>query len=122
MIKEHKYVANDFCEDWVIWKYYTLEKFLWLLYKSEIYLCKASKFEDKNEFYVSERLAKYHRWSLQDCKKYIDIIKNRSYISCWHISEIESSNMWENYSDEKTGIAVKTTNKTKIVKLIYCTD
>ena len=67
---------------------------------------------------MSEVLAIYHKWSFQDCKKYIYKIKERTYISCWNISYNESDYMWENYTNNKTGIAAKR-NKYILVKQFF---
>jgi len=108
MINKHAYVANDFSDDAIIWKYYPLPAFLALLEESKLYFTRADKLTDPNEFPITEDDARAFRMSMKDYRMSIEQIKARTYLNCWRLSDYESFGMWNAYADAATGIAIKT--------------
>jgi hypothetical protein len=96
----------------VIWRYLAIEKYIDLLYRKKLYLCRLDKFEDPwegewTESYIDRN--PYARECLEGRDGLINEIKTWYFISCWHLAEHESVAMWKIYSSEHAGIAIKTT-------------
>lgn len=96
-----------------IWRYMSLEKFLYLLQYQALFFPQAKHFEDPLEGFYS---------SLLDYPPDSDIypILRRfrqaptgptatCVISCWHLSEHESAAMWRLHTIVDAGIAIKST-------------
>lgn len=116
MIHKHEYVANDIPDDTIVWKYFTIEKFLWFISHRELFFCCVDNFDDKTEFPVSDVLANQYRMSIDDLSKETIRIKKKSYANCWTISDNESFEMWYKYADLRTGVALRST----VSKVMKC--
>lgn len=99
-----------------IWRYMSLEKFLYLLQYQALFFPQAKHFEDPLEGFYSS-LLDYP----PDSDIYPMLRRFRQaptgptatcVISCWHLSEHESAAMWRLYTVAEGGIAIKSTVET----------
>lgn len=109
--KKRKIVLNTPNQDTVIWRYYSLEKFLGLLTTQNIFFTSAIKFDDPFEGDYGGRAKayirnKYGKDQYQRDYNTYEFLRAHTYISCWYESEHESDAMWKLYGK---GIAIKTT-------------
>jgi hypothetical protein len=96
-------------DDAVLWRYFSVEKFLALITSSQLFFTGVEYFEDKFEGDYGEQAkaqiketfgnAQYER-DLND----VAFFRQHTYISCWHESEHESDAMWKLYGN---GVATK---------------
>lgn len=103
---------NTPSDEKVIWRYLSIEKYIDLLCREKLYLCRLDKFEDPWEGKWTEAYIKrnpYARECLEGKDGLINEFKKSYFISCWHLAEHESVAMWKIYSSEHAGIAIKTT-------------
>ena len=94
--------------DTVIWRYYSIEKFLSLITTNQLFFASAPSFQDPFEGDYGE-LAKQNIKEqygdgqyLRDYNTY-EFLRAHTYMSCWHESEHESDGMWKIYGN---GIAI----------------
>lgn len=113
MYEWHKEVETP-SDDEVIWRYLSIEKYIDLLYKKQLYLCRLDKFEDSWEGKWTDAYIKRNPYS-RDCLEGDDGLINEIhrwyFICCWHLAKYESVAMWKIYSSEHAGIAIKTSIK-----------
>lgn len=93
-------------DDTIIWKYLELPKFLDLLIKSRIFLCRVDKFRDPYEGYFKLSPSRNNSTKHLSFSYNIIKLKQYAYVDCWHMSEIESAAMWDIYSKSKEGVAI----------------
>lgn len=112
-------LPTDFEDDFKVWRYLSLPKYLKLLEDNYLYLAKLSEFEDPFE----GSLPKTHPDSIEHFKKVYNIpgnvvdglnekllqVRNYTYINCWHINDYESAAMWSLYSKTNESIAIQST-------------
>jgi hypothetical protein len=91
-------------EDYKIWRYLDLARFLDLLTSSQIYFSRLDKFEDPYEGYVPA-----NDDYLKRIAPVFNYMNKFQYANCWHINENESAAMWKLYLDSKNGIAIQST-------------
>lgn len=117
-------------ENTTIWRYMDFTKFVSLLDKKKLFLCRADKLEDsfegslpldnveslKSEIYKEKAIN--GRWGVAKTEHYINdlsegskLLKNFTYISSWYMSEHESAAMWRLYARTNEAVAVKSTVK-----------
>ena len=97
----------------------SLEKYTDLLVSSSLYFCRTDKFIDRYEGtankYTYELIENYFyefdnaKEMQQSLKGIIESIKTVTFVNCWHMSIEESMAMWETYSPNGEGVAIKTT-------------
>lgn len=90
-----------------LWKYLDLAKFTALLQKESLHFCRGDKFADPFEgSYPLSVLDAFDSgssgYSAEAWKKFVAV-------SCWHDSYNESDAMWQLYTENKQGVAIKTT-------------
>jgi hypothetical protein len=112
-------------DETVIWRYMGLDKFLDLLLNDTITFTKVSIASDKNEIKwilkILEETDGYKTHS-EGATKYIEKLRDTSFISCWTMKERESRPLWATYLDNsKQGVAIKTTVK-KLINSIEWDD
>ena len=91
----------------ILWRYLDLAKFTSMLQQQELHFTRGDKFEDSFEgsYPVKNRNDFSHGrngYSAEDWKKFVAV-------TCWHSSNIESDAMWRLYTNNKQGVAIKTT-------------
>jgi hypothetical protein len=110
--------------DSTVWRYMDYTKFKSLLRESALYLCRVDCLQDRFEgTYSRQQILDMDTW-LKSCvptnwaAKVIDEErqsrirdKNRTYVSCWCISEFDFDLMWKAYVRNPPGVAVKSTVK-----------
>jgi hypothetical protein len=112
MYEWHEEVKTP-ADEKIIWRYLSLEKYIDLLYRKQLFLCRLDKFNDPwegewTEAYKVRNI--FARECLEGNEGLINnFFKTQYFISCWHLSEHESIAMWKIYSSEHAGIAIKTT-------------
>ncbi len=93
--------------DKVVWKYFTLDKFMDLLFRSSLYFTRADLLEDKLEGASSKYLSD-GRLANQTLESKSDVQDQKiAYVNCWHGNEYEDIAMWKIYGDR--GVAVQST-------------
>ena len=107
MLKKHEYVANEFPNDGIIWKYFSLPAFLAMIEDGMLYFSRAKCLADPNEFPVYEEDANIYPIGKDDYVKMIEQFKDEAFVNCWRLSEYESFGMWNAYADRAMGIAIK---------------
>lgn len=112
----------------IIWRYMGLEKFLDLISSNRIRLTRASHLTDNRElrlpldklesdYYRSlrkdesgEAKAALSYRSVNNMKERVNLLKEKTYVSCWSISRHDSYALWKIYlSGGKAGVAIKST-------------
>ncbi|MCT4612162.1 MAG: hypothetical protein N4A47_02180 [Clostridia bacterium] len=97
----------------VVWRYMDLFKFVSMLENNALFFTKASIFDDDFEGSLP-KINHANRKHLYN-EKYNRVselnkaLKEFTCVSCWHLDTHESEAMWKLYSDNKMGIAIKTT-------------
>lgn len=94
----------------IIWRYFSLEKFLSLLNDSQLYFARQDKFYDQNEAELSNHDFAFFDKIIPGISK--ELAKDKTgcgYINCWVMSDVELFLMWNTYSSLDKGIAVKST-------------
>lgn len=117
MYKEHLDLDKpDFHQR--IWHYFSLSKFLGLIEKSSLYLCRHDKFDDSFEGGLSEMDKKYFESVHPGMHEYMTGDKVGCYYSnCWTKSDIDEYVLWNSYASLKDGIAVQSTVERLIASL-----
>jgi hypothetical protein len=98
-----------------IWRYQTLPKLLDLLDTRRLFLCRASKFEDRFEGAIPNLIDAYLTGARRrmEPEAYANFRNGRvearklMTVSCWHLSEHESAAMWTIYGLNGEGVAIK---------------
>lgn len=108
-LERRQEILNVPAADVIIWRYYSLDKFLNLITSGTLFFSPATRFDDPYEGDYGEPAKQKIRQQygdgqyLRDFNTY-DFLRQHTYISCWHESEHESDGMWKLYGN---GIAVK---------------
>jgi hypothetical protein len=109
MIKRHSSVGRDFSDEQVLWKYYSLEHFLWLIQNKALYFGRADRYEDKREILATNLHAKLFYYNdLESLQRDVERDKPHIFLNCWTMSEHESILMWKAYSNINNGVVIKT--------------
>ena len=109
MYKEHPDLAKPQLGQ-TIWHYYSLSKFLGLLDKSSLYLCRHDKFDDSFEGGLSLMDRQYFDGKYPGMSDYMTGDKVGCYYSnCWTKNDVDEYVLWNTYASLEDGVAVKTT-------------
>jgi len=120
-------IRDSLPESTVIWRYFSLDKFLYLILHKELYLSKIMTLDDKKEgsrppefkllnLYVPiggvSNKYKASREALKS-KQVRDnqflVSASNTFVNCWSMNKSESFALWCIYTDKNYGIAVKST-------------
>lgn len=108
----------------LVWRYISLDKFLYLILNKKLYFSKASTLTDKYEGtlpsfskkeYVNTLLIQGHNDNkaqemLSDLEQHLEEIRNLTFVNCWTLSKSESYALWKIYlGGSKSGVAIRTT-------------
>jgi hypothetical protein len=107
MLKRHPYVACDFPDDAVIWKYFSFTAFLAMIEDGMLYFTRAKYLTDPKEFPIYKSDADAFPYPNKGYRMDVKGFKNNAFINCWRLSDYESFGMWNAYADAATGIAIK---------------
>ena len=89
-----------------VWRYMDLARFVSLLDRSALFFTQASRMVDKWE----GSLGSFSLPMSDETRRHIiEVNRQTTYLSCWHLSEYESAAMWDIYQREGRGIAIRTT-------------
>jgi len=126
MLKDIKFI-DPIDLDKPIYRYMSVEKFLYLIFERSLWFTRCDKLGDQHEGSLPEKLVKYRNNSLDrqivsDSTQYKEIqeIKKiyergshasrlQKFASCWTKNAPESLLMWKLYTPNSTGIAVEST-------------
>jgi hypothetical protein len=93
-----------------IWHYYTLPKFLSLLSKSSLYMCRQDKFDDSFEGVMTNKDVAFFESKVPGIT---NSMKGDSlgctYSNCWTLSEVDEYVLWSTYASLSDGVAVQST-------------
>ena len=103
-------------------RYFSFEKFAWLLENERIYLpslanLEADPFEGSlPSMDVVQRAEFLKGIGRQDLEQYyskrIEHMRRSTYVSCWCLAETESNAMWRQYCGNDEGVAIRTKYRT----------
>lgn len=110
-------------EESVIWRYRNLPQLISILERESLWFSRADILPDSFEGSHSRKTVKKREQRLRDSgtsEEYVEQLaqdlsrtyylnKRRSYLNCWHLNPRESVAMWNEYSTEGQGIAIKST-------------
>ena len=117
MYKEHPDLAKPQMNQ-TIWHYYTLSKFLGMIDKSSIYLCRHDKFDDSFEGCLSAMDKQYFKGINPGMDKFLTGDRVGCYYSnCWTKGDVDEYVLWNSYASLKDGIAVRSTVEKLIASL-----
>lgn len=142
MYEHYKIFESPTNADQTIWRYMDLKSFISLIDKSSLFFTKSTCFKDKYEGrYPNVSKYKMHenrkigleqgQYQLikteTDKKSFLDIYKRadveheiemceRTFINCWHVNNDESAAMWQLYTTNGEGIAIKSS----FIRLCEC--
>lgn len=109
MINKHSSVGCDFSNEQILWKYYSLEHFLWLIRNKALYFGRADGYEDKREILTTDLHAKlFYYNNIEALQRDVERDKPHTFLNCWTMSEHESYLMWKAYSNINNGVVIKT--------------
>ena len=89
-----------------VWRYMDIDKFLHLVEKRALYLCRADKLQDRYEGrYSRQQITDMSAWlkarGVQDAEdreaNYRSKNRRQTYISCWCMSNCDYDLMWKAY-------------------------
>lgn len=102
-----------------IWRYMSVDKFLFLVSRSKLYFCRSDKFKDPWEgqwpkgIVEALRSGKFAETYSENAGKQIlnwsEKQKMSMFINCWYSNPHESAAMWELYSAGENSIAIRST-------------
>jgi len=95
----------------IVWRYFDFKKFLDLIYREQLYLCRMDLFEDKMEGRVPLKFLREKAPNHMLCKidEYVAKTVKEQFVSCWTMCPDESYFHWKTFSDKNYGIAIKST-------------
>jgi hypothetical protein len=97
-----------------VWRYLSLAKLLAMLLSDTVFFPRADQFEDHFEGALTERSMKEFqaKHGLDYKENLLGLalqIPKQSYVSCWHISAVESVALWKIYAGIEGSIAIQST-------------
>src|SRR4051812_10187046 len=98
--------------DTVVWKYLDLSKFLDLLISQKLFMSRSDKFEDQYEGTFSEPTFEEMKKLSADNPEFLKYYKThreKVVVSSWHINEYESFAMWQIFTGNSEGLAIRST-------------
>jgi len=98
--------------DTVVWKYLDLSKFLDLLLSHKLFMSRSDKFEDQYEGTFSEPTFEEMKKLSADNPEFLAYYKThreKVAVSSWHINEYESFAMWQIFTGNSEGLAIRST-------------
>jgi hypothetical protein len=98
--------------DTVVWKYLDLSKFLDLLMSRTLFMSRSDKFEDQYEGTFSEPTFEEMKKLSADNPEFLKYYKThreKVVVSSWHINEYESFAMWQIFTGNSEGLAIRST-------------
>lgn len=117
MYTEHTYFSPIITTQ-KIWHYFSLSKFLGLISKSSIYLCRQDKFDDKYEGTMTKKdEAFFNSVSPDMCNKMKGDSIGCVYYDCWTKSDVDEYVLWSTYSSLKDGVAIQSSVGNLILSL-----
>jgi hypothetical protein len=101
-------------EETPVWRYLSLAKLLALLRTKSVFLCRADRFNDAFEGSFTEGSLREHaeEWGTEYPDSLVLLpqwLPCRSFVSCWHASEVESAALWKVYAGTEGSLATRST-------------
>lgn len=103
--------------DVAIWRYMDFTKFIALLDTQSLFFCRADLFDDPYEgatshanavmrpdVYADSELPEH---TFRAISSHMIWARQWTFLSCWHLNDVESAAMWKLYAQAKEAIAVK---------------
>jgi hypothetical protein len=100
--------------DTPVWRYLSLAKLLALFRSRALFLTRADQFDDPFEGSFSEGSLKDHEkdWGSEFPENLVTMTRwlpYRSFVSCWHASDVESVALWKIYAGSEGALAIRST-------------
>lgn len=107
--------------DWKLWRYMSFAKFMNMLMLDQMHFHVASGFNDDFEGTVPESVrdimeeeyaaaaeeGDFPENGLEEHKKLVGVLRDITYLSCWHNKGHESAAMWSKYGNEDGAVAIE---------------
>lgn len=110
MFKPHSGIITP-ADETQLWRYMSIEKYLFLVAKSQLYFCRADKFRDPWEGVLPKLVSdeikqvEFGDTVLQS----ISALQKTMFVNCWHAANHESAAMWDAYGHTNGAIAIMST-------------
>lgn len=112
-------------QNFKVWRYMNLSKYLLLLESSSLYLARADTLNDPFEGSVTQKTiqSRFIRHSDKpDLLRTIPFaykkLREFTFVNCWHINETESDGMWKLYLNGNEGIAIQSDYKRLLESIV----
>jgi len=96
-----------------VWRYMDFTKFASLLDTSALYFSRADRLPDSWEgAHTTWGLIGQPNWVLageHQTRPFNRALRQHTFVSCWHMNDVESAAMWKLYVSQNEGIAIRTT-------------
>jgi hypothetical protein len=102
-----------------IWRYMDISKYISLLITNSLFFARSDLFDDPYEGATSHvnstmRSIKYKesiypKSTAENISKFNDWVRHWTYITCWHMNDVESEAMWKLYTSTNEAIAIQST-------------
>lgn len=123
------FIAPD-NKDAKIWRFIDIEKFCSLLHNESLHFARVTTFDDpyegtmpeynekmgeifysevKHRFKDQEQFENYLKQRIPHMKNLYNELRKIVVVNCWHLNEYESASMWKLYTNNYTGIAIRST-------------
>lgn len=115
MFEEHPCIKTP-PDSATVWRYMTIDKFLYLLTESKLYFCRVDRLSDSwegvwpvkfIEVLRSDQVREEYRTLWQDITRWQKWLRGATYVNCWHLGEHESAAMWTLYAGYGASIAIR---------------
>jgi hypothetical protein len=114
MFEEHPNLTPPVDPDVALWRYMDLARFMSLLESRALFFARADIMVDKCEgsmttANVTRRPSQLGENMVTQMANPFRLVRKVTYLSCWHVSNVESAAMWGLYQADGRGVAVRTT-------------
>ena len=102
-------------DDTKLWRYMSFGKFISLLKSRSLYFSRFDLLGDSHEGSIPNAMLNeilrdpIGHGTPENHRQYLDGIRYRAHVCCWHIAECESHAMWRIYSHGDCAVAIQTT-------------
>ncbi|QWF71925.1 hypothetical protein KEF85_05565 [Methylomonas paludis] len=124
---EHPSFPQPPSESVSLWRYMDINKFEWMLENGRLFIPNADRLGDPLEGrtpqgYIdwcnrniekatTDESKAIHAYNRDVIFKFAQAFRPRYYVTCWHMNEHESDEMWKCYTNSNEAVAIKTTYK-----------
>ncbi|MDH5670637.1 MAG: hypothetical protein OEZ06_00710 [Myxococcales bacterium] len=131
-VRRHVYLGEEFTEDLTLWRYMPFPQFCGTIMSGGVFFARVTHLQDPWEASYPTSFLNVERWTewlganhrqakehdLDPAQLATHLVhafrenfagRHRFLVSCWHAREDESEPFWRLYSDQRFGVAIRTT-------------